>query len=307
MALPTYEDCMLPLLQVLASGELISMKEATHRVADHFELTAEERERRLPSGQQSYIANRVAWAKTYLKKAGLVDNPKRGHVRLSPAGRAVLGQNPQRIDNGFLANLSPEFVEFVDGQSIPEDILQEPIESSEIEQTPDEAIQTAYSAIRKALADELLEQVQNCSPLFFERLVLDLLRAMGYGGAVPDAGQHVGRSGDGGIDGIINEDKLGLDSICIQAKRWKDTVGRPTVQGFAGSMEAHRAKKGVMITTSTFSREAHEYVRMIERRIVLIEGLQLAQLMIDHNVGVSSDRVYTVKKIDSDYFSEDFA
>lgn len=243
----------------------------------------------------------------HLKKAGLIENPKRGHVRLSATGRSVVAQNRARIDNDFLASLSPDFVEFVDKQRPTDGAITPTAEPPEAEQTPDEAIQTAYTAIRKALADDLLEQVRNCSPQFFERLVLDLLVAMGYGGAVPNAHQHVGRSGDGGIDGIINEDKLGLDSICIQAKRWRDTIGRPIVQGFAGSMEAHRAKKGVMITTSTFSREAYDYVRMIERRIVLIDGFQLAQLMIDHNVGVSSDRTYVIKKIDSDYFNEEFA
>jgi restriction system protein len=171
--------------------------------------------------------------------------------------------------------------------------------------TPEEALEDSYLKLRAALADDLLERLKACSPSFFERLVVDLLVAMGYGGSLADAGQAIGRSGDGGIDGIIKENKLGLDVVCIQAKRWKETVGRPDVQGFAGSMEGFRARKGVMLTTSAFSKEAQEYVTRIERKIVLIDGRQLAQLMIDHDIGVATARSFVVKKVDLDYFDEE--
>lgn len=263
----------------------------------------------LPSGQQSYINNRVGWAKSFLKKAGLLENPVRGKVRITSEGRAVLAASPKEIDCKFLKQY-PSFVEFIGTEKKGTDVLEpevmskNPLTRQTVEQTPDDAIEFGYKAIRESLAYDLLEQMSNCDPAFFEQLVIDVLIAMGYGGALPEAGIHIGRSGDGGIDGIINEDKLGLDMICVQAKRWKDCVGRPLVQAFAGSMEAHRAKKGVLITTSKFSRDAHDYVERIERKIVLIDGQQLAQLMIDYNVGVATARTYVIKRIDSDYFME---
>jgi restriction system protein len=305
VAIPDYESCMIPLLKLLADGNLRTMKELSQQIADHFGLTDEERQRLLPSGQQSYINNRVGWAKSYLKKAGLLENPSRGKVRITEEGRSVLRDAPPAINCEYLMRY-PSFVEFWKQKRRTESDEGEPetTATSESDRTPDEAIQTAYDEIRDALADDLLVQVMSCNPTFFERLVLDVLIAMGYGGALPDAGTHLGRAHDGGIDGIINEDKLGLDIICVQAKRWKDCVGRPIVQAFAGSMEAHRAKKGVLITTSTFSRDARDFVDRIERKIVLIDGQQLAQLMIDYDVGVASAKTYTIKKIDSDYFND---
>lgn len=307
MAIPNYETCMLPVLTFLKNGEIRPIKELTRMAADHFRLTENERQALLPSGQQTVIRSRVGWAKSYLKKAGLVELPARGQVRITREGLAVLAENLQLIDSKYLTKY-PSFVEFIRYEKkqkpIATDNDAEIVDEPQIEQTPDEAIEAAYNDIRNALADELLEQISECSPSFFERLVIDLLLAMGYGGAIPDAGQHLGRSGDGGIDGIINEDKLGLDIICIQAKRWKDTVGRPVVQSFAGSMESHRAKKGVMITTSTFSRDAYDILERFERKIVLIDGKQLAQLMIDYDIGVSTAHSYEIKRIDSDYFVE---
>lgn len=294
---------MLPLLQHIADGQIHAIRDVTQRIAGHFALTEEERATLVPSGQQTYISNRVGWARSYLKKAGLIESPGRGKVQITSEGRKVLVESPVMIDCKYLKRY-PEFVEFWGQKRTPatERDDRPSVAVLETEQTPDEAIESAYDDIRNALADDLLQQVMNCSPTFFERLVLDLLIAMGYGGALPDAGTHLGRVGDGGIDGIIHEDKLGLDIICIQAKRWADVVGRPHVQGFAGSMEAHRAKKGVMITTSTFSRDAKDFVGRIERKIVLIDGQQLAQLMIDYDVGVATARTYTIKKVDSDYF-----
>ncbi|WP_227254675.1 restriction endonuclease [Frigoriglobus tundricola] len=299
MPIPDYQDCMLPLLELLADGKDYTLRAVTTALADRFGLTEDERKEMLPSGQQTVITNRVAWAKTYLKKAGLLTQPGRGVVRISDAGRAVLDKKLGKIDNDFLRQY-PSFAEFV-GRTDLEQVAEQPPKTV----TPEESLESSYQTLRNALADELLEKVKSCTPAFFERLVVEVLVAMGYGGSLADAGQAVGRSGDGGIDGIIKEDKLGLDVLCIQAKRWEKTVGRPEVQAFAGSMEGFRARKGVMLTTSTFSREAAEYVQRIERKIVLIDGRQLAELMIEHGVGVATARTFVLKKLDLDYFEDD--
>jgi restriction system protein len=291
---------MLPFLQSVADGREYSLRDMTGIIADHFGLTDNERTELLPSNQQTVISSRVSWAKTYLKKAGLIVQPSRGLVRITDDGRAALLMKPARIDNEFLRKY-PMFRDFFDrtareagaGDGIPETA------------TPEETLEAAYLELRGALADDLLDRMKSGSPQFFERLVVDLLVAMGYGGSLADAGQAIGRSGDGGIDGIIKEDKLGLDVVCLQAKRWERTVGRPEVQAFAGSMEGFRARKGVLLTTSAFSREAEEYISRIERKIVLIDGRRLAELMIDHDIGVATSRTFTVKRLDLDYFDED--
>jgi restriction system protein len=240
----------------------------------------------------------VGWAKTYLKQAGLVAAPKRGMVRLTDEGAEVLRASPSRLDVAFLRNF-PSFIDFESRSSSPS---VEIVAATETTTTPEESLESSYFELRERLADDLLERVKQCSPQFFERLAVELLVAMGYGGSIADAGQAVGRTGDGGIDGIIKEDKLGLDVVYIQAKRWDRTVGRPEVQAFAGSMQGFRARKGVMITTAAFSREAEEYVSRIETKIVLINGPTLAQMMIDHNIGVAPARTYVLKRLDSDYF-----
>lgn len=299
MSIPGYQDFMLPLLRAVSDGTQYSIRELTERLADEVGLSEEERREVLPSGQQTVIANRIGWAKTYLKKAGLIENPKRGTVQITPEGLKVLAQNPSIIDNEFLKQYS-SFLGFYNKSEEETDK-----QTTETVKTPDEVLESSYRGLRNALVDEVLEQVKACSPVFFERLVVNLLVAMGYGGTLADAGQAIGKSGDGGIDGIIKEDKLGLDVVCIQAKRWEGTIGRPVVQGFAGSMEGIRARKGVLITTSSFSKEATEYVRNIERKIVLLDGRQLAELMTDHDIGVATARTYTIKKLDLDYFVED--
>lgn len=299
MSIPGYQDFMLPLLQAVSDGGQYSIRDLTEQLANRVGLGQEERQQLLPSGQQTVVANRVAWAKSYLKKAGLIDSPKRGTVRITQDGLKALAQNPAVIDTQFLKRY-PSFLGFYNRSG--DEVDSQPAEAT---QTPDEVLEASYRGLRDALVDEVLDQVKTCSPVFFERLVVELLVAMGYGGTLADAGQAIGKSGDGGIDGIIKEDKLGLDVVCIQAKRWESTIGRPIVQGFAGSMEGIRARKGVLITTSSFSKEAAEYVRNIERRIVLIDGRQLAELMIDHNVGVTTARTYTIKRLDLDYFVED--
>lgn len=300
MGIPNYQECMLPLLEAISDGRDHRMRDISCRIADRFRLTEEERAELLPSGQQTVISNRVAWAKTYLKMAGLVTNPTRGSVRITAEGQRVLAEKPERVDMVLLRRYE-SFRGFRERKSTDP----EPTNGIDSVVTPEEAIYQAHQSLRANLASDLLDKVKECSPQFFERLVVELLVKMGYGGSLADAGQVVGRSGDGGIDGIINEDRLGLDIVCIQAKRWENPVGRPNVQAFAGSMEGHRAKKGVLITTSNFTKDAEQYVTHIERKIVLIDGRRLADLMIEHDVGVAIARSVHIKRIDQDYFEAD--
>lgn len=274
----------------------------TRRVADKFGLMEDEQRQTLPSGQQSIIGNRVAWAKTHMKMAGLLENPVRGFIRISPSGVEVLGRKPERIDMKFLRRF-PTYLEFNKKS-------QTTVQVGEVEndqpKTPKELIDSAYKTLRSALAEDLLGRLKMASPEFIEEIVVRLLVGMGYGGSLADAGQRIGRAGDGGIDGIIKEDRLGLDVVCIQAKRWEGKVGRPVVQGFVGSMEMYRARKGVLLTTSSFSADAEEYVNRIEsKKVVLIDGETLADLMIDFDIGVSVSETYLVKKLDFDFFNEE--
>jgi restriction system protein len=292
---------MLPLLEALADGRERLMREMTAHLANHFELTEEERQQLLPSGENKLFVNRVAWAKAHLKGAGLIDNPARGKVRLSAEGRKVLEQKPDKITCGFLRRY-PSYLAFAGlaGGAGPPD-KPEATEAA----TPRELLDTSYQALRKATTEELLSRLKASSPGFFEKAVVKLLLAMGYGG-VAGEGLVTGGSGDGGIDGLIKEDKLGLDVVCLQAKRWEGTVGRPVVQGFVGSMDYVRARKGVILTTSSFSREASDYVERIEgKKVVLIGGERLADLMIEHGVGVVTTRVYELKEVSNDFFDED--
>jgi len=304
MTVPDYQSLMLPLLKVLGDGEEHSLHEVIETLADQFELTEEERRELLPSGRQAKFDNRVAWARTYIKKAGLLESTGRGKFRIKDQGLAVLRQNPPEINVKFLEQF-PEFLEFRDGPSkdTNNDLKDDTTDKT---RTPEEILETGYQNLRRDLAQDLLDRIMGCSPDFFEKLVVDLLVSMGYGGSRKDAGEAVGRSGDGGIDGIIKEDKLGLDAVYIQAKRWEGTVGRPMVQAFAGSLMGNRAGKGVLITTSQFSKEANDYVKTIQQpKIVLIDGGQLAQFMIDHDIGVADVATYRVKRVDLDYFGEE--
>ena len=303
MAIPDYQTIMLPLLQCLTDGKEHNIGEVVDALAEEFHMSAEERQQLLGSGQQTVIRNRAGWARTYLKKAGLIASTRRGFFRITDRGQSVLTSMPNRIDVKFLEQF-PEFVAFRElRHERPDEIQGAAAVTSDA--TPEEALDAAHQRIRLDLEVELLDQVKTASPSFFERLVVEVLVRMGYGGTLRDAGQAVGKSGDGGIDGIIKEDRLGLDVIYIQAKRWDATVGRPEIQKFAGALQGHRARKGVFITTSSFSSEALEYVSRIDSKIVLIDGSALAKHMIDHNVGVSTSRSYEVKRIDSDYFSEE--
>jgi len=300
--IPDYQSIMLPLLEFISDGKEYKMRYVTDELAVKFGVTEEEQKELLPSGVAPVFYNRTAWAKTYLKKAGLIDSPKQGIVVISKRGLDVLKKKPSSINVKFLKQFS-EFVEFQTSKR--EDESETNDEQST--QTPEESLETAYQKIRKSLASELINKVVELSPAFFEKLVVELLVKMGYGGSIKDAGKAMGKSGDEGIDGTIKEDKLGLDIIYIQAKRWKpgNVVGRPELQKFVGALAGQGAKKGIFITTSNFTKEAIEYTPRNETKIVLIDGHQLAQLMIDYNLGCTPQQTYEVKKIDSDYFGEE--
>ncbi len=300
MTVPEYQTFMLPLLQLASDNEEHSLSEAYDVMAQQFGISEQERNELLPSGRQSRFDNRVGWARTYLKKARLIDSTTRGKFRITQRGLDVLKTKPIRIDRELLAQF-PEFREFQSKQ----DNQHAEDNGAIATETPEETLESGYQNLRHALAQELLERVKSNTPKFFENLVVDLLVAMGYGGSRKDAGQAVGQSHDGGIDGIIKEDKLGLDAVYIQAKRWEGTVGRQVIQAFAGSLAGQKARKGVMITTGQFSQEAKSYVDRLDMRIVLIDGEQLAQLMIDHGIGVAEVASYVVKKADLDYFGEE--
>lgn len=301
MAIPDYQTCMLPLLNFYADSQDHTFREAVESLAKVFHLTDEERREMLPSGQQEVFVNRIGWARTYMKKAGLIETPKRGVNKITQRGLDVLKKNPSKIDVYYLA----QFQEFQEFRALRHTKTEEESEIEPNSKTPEESLEGAYQKLRVDLASDLLQRLKTCSPTFFERLVVEVIVKMGYGGTRKDAGKAVGKSGDGGIDGIIKEDKLGLDAIYIQAKRWENTVGRPEIQKFIGALAQQRAKKGLFITTSSFSADAEDCVSRIEAKVVLIDGETLAQLMIDHNVGVSTVGIYEVKKIDSDYFSEE--
>jgi len=298
MAIPDYQKIMLPLLKLCGDQQEHSLWQAIEQLADQFTLTDEERRELLPSGRQAIFINRVGWASTYIKKAGLLESTRRGYSRITERGLNVLKQNPPKIDVQFLGQFKEfrEFRSFRKGKSILE---------REEERTPEEALDSAYQNLKNELANDLLQQIKAGPPSLFEKIIVELLVEMGYGGSREDAGKAVGKTGDEGIDGIIKEDRLGLDIIYIQAKKWENTVGRPEIQKFAGALQGQRARKGIFITTSNFSREAYDYASRIESKIVLIDGDQLVQYMIDHNIAVSPIIKYEIKRIDLDYFTEE--
>lgn len=307
MAIPDFQTIMLPVLKLASSSNEYKLSDAVEKLADEFGLSSEERNELLPSGTQAVFNNRVAWARSYLKQAALVDNPRRGYFSITESGRKLLAEKPERITISLLIKY-PEFQEFRNRKKIDKGddaSLVLPLLEIESKLTPEDALASAYNQLRNALESEIIASVKSASPSFFERLVVDLLVKMGYGGSRQEAGRALGRSGDGGIDGIINEDRLGLDVIYIQAKRWEGVVGRPEIQKFAGALQGQRANKGVFITTSSFTSQAKEYTNVIASKIILIDGEQLSALMAEHNVGVSVVGQYEVKKLDSDYFDNE--
>ncbi len=299
MPVPDFQTIMLPLLRCFNDGQEHSVQDLMSTLTKQFDLSEDELNTLLPSGKQTVFYNRVGWARTYLTKAGLLEMSRRSYYRITQRGKQVLESNPSRIDKKFLEQFS-EYVEFRErsgGRQRPKELG-----NHEEEKTPEEILEDAYEEIRETLVQELLGLVKQSPPSFFERLVVKLLVKMGYGGSRRDAARAVGQVGDGGIDGIIDEDRLGLDTIYIQAKRWDDVVGRPEIQKFVGALVGKRAKKGIFITTSSFSKEAEIYVSSIDHKIVLIDGKRLEELMIDYDVGVTTVTTYQLKRVDSDYF-----
>jgi restriction system protein len=305
MSVPGFQDLMLPLLQLAADKKEHTLAASREELAKKLGLTDEDVAQLLPSGRQTVFANRVAWCKVYMTRAGLFSSVKRGHFQITERGLSVLAEKPARVDIKFLDRF-PEFVEFRTKKDHADDTTSDD-EATESAATPEETLESAYQRIRRDLAAELLDRVKKSSPAFFEQLVVTLLLRMGYGGSRQDAGKAIGRSGDEGIDGVIHEDRLGLDVIYIQAKRWdgKVKVGRPDIQKFVGALHGKRARKGVFLTTSEYSPDARDYAAGIDSKVALIDGHQLAELMIDFDLGVSSATSYTVKKIDSDFFGEE--
>jgi restriction system protein len=315
MAIPDYQSLMLPLLKRAAEGET-RVPDVSEKLARDLGLTAAEQEQLLPSGRQTVLHNRIHWAKFYMTKAGLIDVPRRGRFVASEAGRALLAHHPEKISVEMLLE-SPSFREFYRGSAEGEESLEDSTPSRSPpdtnasrwaeRSTPEEQIEAAYLAVQSALRAELLERTWQNSPSFFEQLIIDLLVAMGYGGSHRNAAAQLGKSGDGGVDGVVNEDRLGLDRVYVQAKRYASTVpvGRPEVQAFVGSLVGLGATKGVFVTTSSFSRQAIEFARHLTQRIILIDGNQLADLMVEHNVGVRTSRALEFKRLDEDFFTED--
>lgn len=293
---------VLPLIRYASDEQEHHVAEAYDNIAQVFDVSDDERQDLLPSGQDKIFSNRVRWSLFYLKKAGLLESPRRSYFKITEAGLSALQKQPATIDVQFLKQY-PEFLEFLRGK--PKDKGTTILGADSGVQTPDELLENAYQESRRSLAQELLATVKGCSPQFFEKLVVDLLLKMDYGGSRKDAGEAVGKSGDGGIDGVIKEDPLGLGVLYLQAKRWEASVGSPEIQKFVGALHGKKARRGVFISTSTFTNEALNYAKNIEDKVVLIDGDALAQLMIDHDVGVSKVAEYDVKKIDSDYFTEE--
>ncbi len=298
MAVPDFQSFFKPLLDLAADGKEHSIQEAREVIAMVMALPEADLKEPLPSGIQTKFENRVAWAKSYFIQAKVLESPRRSMFRITQRGMDLHKTGHQRIDIRIL-NQYPEFLEFHKAKS-PKEEEQEPSK-----ETPEETLQKSYESIRGDLASQIVQRIASNSPQFFERLVVDLMVAMGYGGSRADAGKSIGGTGDEGIDGIIKEDRLGLDLVYLQAKRWEGTVGRPEVQKFVGALHGKRAKKGVFITTSKFSDDAKNYVETIDPKVVLIDGRMLAELMIDYGLGTTTTATYQVKRIDSDYFIEE--
>ncbi len=297
--IPDFQTIMLPFLQILSDGEEHTTNETNQKLAEHFNLSENELNEYLPSGSQKTFPNRVAWAKSHLKMAGLIENTKRSSFKITEGGKKFIEKNPYEINLKTISAYQDSIYR------VKEDDSNTGNGNTWTDSTPEEILENSYLSIRKTLAQELLLKIKSSSPAFFESLVVELLVKMGYGGSIKDAGRSIGRSGDEGIDGIIKEDKLGLDVIYIQAKRWENVVGRPEIQKFVGALAGQGAKKGVFITTSRFTNEAKEYQPKNETKIVLIDGERLAELMIDHNLAVSTVNIFEIKRIDNDYFGDE--
>lgn len=304
--IPDYQTIMLPLLKTMSDDKTHRLRELIETLQNHFQLSDSDKKELLPSGSQAIFDNRVGWAKFYLEKANLLKTEKRGSYRITDVGMNFLKSNPSELRTRDLEKFKAfnEFRQSIGSKNENEssdNLIQDNIDSNK---TPEEALEYAYLKLKNDLSRDLLDTIKSCSPSFFEKLVVDMLTKMGYGGSRKDAGRALGKTGDGGIDGIIKEDKLGLDTIYIQAKRWENVVPVREIRDFAGALLSKKARKGIFITTSSFPQSAYEFVNSIEHRIILIDGTRLTELMFEFNVGLSTQSTYDVKKIDSDYFDE---
>ncbi|QKG80336.1 restriction endonuclease [Tenuifilum thalassicum] len=304
--IPDYQTIMLPLLKTMSDKKTHKLRELIEILSVHFNLTDDERKELLPSGSQAIFDNRVGWAKFYLEKANLLKTEKRGSYHITELGLNFLKSNPKELRTKDLENFKAfkEFKQSITVKNETESSEQENQENEESNKTPEEALEYAYLKLKNDLSRDLLDTIKGCSPEFFEKLVIDMLTKMGYGGSRKDAGKALGKTGDGGIDGIIKEDKLGLDTIYIQAKRWENTVPVREIRDFAGALLSKKARKGIFITTSNFPKSAFDFVESIEHKIILIDGERLTDLMFEFNVGLSTQSIYELKRIDSDYFEE---
>ncbi|MFA6301695.1 MAG: restriction endonuclease [Legionella sp.] len=302
MAIPNYQTFMLPVLKSVNGNEPLKYSTLIELVTNQFNFSPDEKKELIPSSKMTVLKNRIGWAKSYLKQAGLLFYPQRGFVSLTPLGNNVLAKSPETIDTNYLKQF-PDFLAFLDRNSSSN----KPLNTNEDLQnaTPDELMEQTYSTLKSKILDELIDTIKTCSPQFFEQLVVDVILSMGYGGSRREAGKAIGQTGDAGIDGVINEDRLGLDVIYLQAKRWEAVVGRPEIQKFVGALQGKRAKKGVFITTSGFTKGAKEFVEHIDCKIVLLSGVQLAELMWEYNIGLHQSATYEIKSLDQDYFNED--
>ena len=304
MPIPDFQQCMRPFLSAIDDKNVHHFNDVYEKVCEHFNVSDEEKRQLLPSGKQTIVRNRCGWAKTYMKKAGLLLDPKRSHIKITDRGLQVLKDKPDSFNVKYLKDISPEFVEF--HKSKPKAVTTEQ-EQDESEDATDplERLENAHLEIQSSLASELLQLVKDQDPIFLENLVVQLMHAMGYGGWSKESGEATQYTADGGIDGLINEDPLGLETIYLQAKRYTDNaIGRPDLQAFVGALEMKRARKGVFITTSRFSKDALDYIGMIEKKVVLIDGERLAELMVEHNLGVATKETYYVKSVDTDFFDD---
>lgn len=308
MAVPDFQTLMRPLLVALSDDAEHRSVDLRATLAEEFSLSAEDLAQQLPSGRAKTFNNRVGWALTYLYRTGLIDRPRRSTYRITDRGRSVLAAQPVRVDLKVLSEFE-EFHEFRQARNDPREAPEAPeapaAATTPTDETPEEQIESAYRSLRTALAADLLDRIHEQSPTFFEQLVLDVLRGMGYGGTHDGAVERLGQSGDEGVDGIIREDELGLDLIYVQAKRWRNPVGRPEIQKFFGALHGKRATKGVFITTSTFSSDAMAYAESVTPRVILVDGTYLTRLMIEYDVGVTVARTYKLKRIDLDYFTDE--
>lgn len=302
MPIPSFNEFKLPVLRTFANGNEHTTKDLLPAIQKHFNLSEQDMKEMIPSLRQTRVANRIYWSYADLCRAGLLQKIKPGWYKITDEGKQLLTENPPPLTRVFLSQRSPVFAEWLKRSSAPNTVPNADMPDTVDTQTPEERLKDAFEEIHGSLVDEVLEKLQTVNPYQFEQIVLDVLVAMGYGGSRAEAARVTQRSGDEGIDGIINEDRLGLDTIYIQAKRWQHAVGRRELQAFVGALSGQGANKGIFITSGTFAKTAYDYLAKIQQRVIPIDGEKLAGLMVEHGVGVSVEKTYTLKRLDSDYF-----